>query len=402
MQSNKLRKPKIGLVLSSPPQYSETFFLTKIEGLIDEGYDVIVFSNYAASDKSSASQRYKLKSSPETYRNPIRQGITLIAKVIETFIENPRNVKRYVKIGRKQGYNLSRILKGIYMDSHILASDVDYLHFGFATNALQRETLAKAIGAKMSVSLRGFDIGIYPVKNPGCYNRLWQEIDRLHYISDDLLELAKKNGFADQVSAFKVTPAIDTSDIPFKEDDFFEGSSLKVLTVGRLNWKKGYPVALSALAKLKHKGIPFKYDIVGEGQAFEELKYLVHILDLKGEVNFLGKKSHEQVKADYKNYDLYLQPSIQEGFCNSVLEAQAAGLLCIVSDAEGLSENVLNKQTGWVVPKRNENALAEMILEVSSMSQEKLKSIAKKARQRVIEEFNLTKQKALFAEFFRF
>ena len=59
--------------------------------------------------------------------------------------------------------------------------------------------------------------------------------------------------------------------------------------------------------------------------------------------------------------DIYIQPSIQEGFCNSVLEAQAMGLLVIVSDAEGLHENVINNVTGWVVKKRNPILLSEKL-----------------------------------------
>ena len=37
---------------------------------------------------------------------------------------------------------------------------------------------------------RLFDIGIYPLKNPKCYDLLWVNIDKLHVISDDLLNLA--------------------------------------------------------------------------------------------------------------------------------------------------------------------------------------------------------------------
>ena len=69
-------------------------------------------------------------------------------------------------------------------------------------------------------------------------------------------------------------------------------------------------------------------------------------------VSFKGKLAHMEVKKAMEQADIYLQYSLQEGFCNAVLEAQAMGLLCIVSDAEGLPENVLHGQTGWVVPKR--------------------------------------------------
>ena len=72
----------------------------------------------------------------------------------------------------------------------------------------------------------------------------------------------------------------------------------------------------------------------------------------------LGRKTHDGVKTHLEWADIYIQPSIQQGFCNAVLEAQAMGLLCIVTDADGLSNNVVEGKTGWFVPKRSPNALA--------------------------------------------
>ena len=53
----------------------------------------------------------------------------------------------------------------ILRSSHIIRYDLDWLHFGFATCALGRENLASLIGAKMSTSIRGYDIAIYPKIN---------------------------------------------------------------------------------------------------------------------------------------------------------------------------------------------------------------------------------------------
>src|SRR5690606_170832 len=105
---------------------------------------------------------------------------------------------------------------------------------------------------------------------------------------------------------------------------------------------------LEALSKLKNEGIKFEYTIIGDGIEKERLLFAAYQLGIKENVNFAGKLSPSEVKEELEKTDIYLQYSIQEGFCNAVLEAQAMGLLCIVSNAEGLSENDMDKQTGWV------------------------------------------------------
>src|SRR5690606_29907776 len=96
----------------------------------------------------------------------------------------------------------------------------------------------------------------------------------------------------------------------------------------------------------------------------------------------------------------YLQYSIQEGFCNAVLEAQAMGLLCIVSNAEGLSENVLDGETGWVIPKRQPEVLASKIVEVMHLPEATKTHIRQKAIERVRAEFHLEQQQAAFFKFY--
>ncbi|MEZ4824312.1 MAG: hypothetical protein R2942_18715 [Ignavibacteria bacterium] len=57
-------------------------------------------------------------------------------------------------------------MKSVYINSHILSEKIDRLHFGFMTMTLKRENVAKAIDAEMSVSFRGYDINVYPLKIP--------------------------------------------------------------------------------------------------------------------------------------------------------------------------------------------------------------------------------------------
>ena len=183
---------------------------------------------------------------------------------------------------------------------------------------------------------------------------MWLNINKLHVISNDLLNLAYTNGFKKNVPYQKITPAIDTS--------FFINQSLKdasnknllqLMTIGRLHWKKDYTSIIIALKNLKDRGIDFEYTIIGDGPEEEKLKYLVYELGLINNIIFTGKISQKEILIYFKKSHFYLQYSLQEGFCNAVLEAQSMGVLPIVSNAEGLSENVLNNKTGWVIQKNS-------------------------------------------------
>ena len=386
---------KIGLVLSSTPAYSETFFNSKIKGLQKNGFEVVLFVNSCDEDFNLCPVKQQVQ-----FRS--FHLILVILKFVVFFLLKLSTVLKFASLERKDGVSLTNILKKIILNQHILQeSNLDWLHFGFATQAIGRENLAEAKSVKMAVSVRGFDISIYPLKHPECYAKLWNKVDKLHVISDDLLDKAYQQGFPKQGKYTKITPAIDV--------DFYTNTlqpdfkQINFLTVGRIHWKKGYIETLKALSFLKEKGIKFTYTIVGDGKKedLERIKYYIYEVRLQKEVFLLGKLSKEEVKQQYLKSNYYLQYSIQEGFCNAVLEAQSMGLLCFVSNAEGLSENISDTKTGWVVPKYDPNILSKKIIEILQLNEEKKRKISKFAQQRVATSFHLKKQEQEFINFYR-
>ncbi|MGB3342503.1 MAG: glycosyltransferase family 4 protein [Aequorivita sp.] len=386
---------QIALFLSKPPAYSETFLRYKIMGLQKNGMKVVL---YCFSDVDSF-DLCPVVVIPKISRNPLLQFLYSLKTAI-SLVPYLSVVRRYIALERKEGTKGATLWKRVYLNSHLLKSKPDWLHFGYATMAIGSETVAKAIGAKMAVSFRGFDVAVYPVKNPGCYNLLWKYVDKIHTISDDLLVLAKKHGLPDSIAVEKITPAIDVNLFQSTLPDFSTIHKPVFMTTGRLHWKKGLVQTIEALAILKNKGIDFTYKIIGEGQDYERIAFAAYQLGIKDRVQFLGKLPHEEVKQHLEGADVYIQYSIQEGFCNAVLEAQAMGKLCVVSDAEGLSENVLHERTGWVVPKYSPELLAEQIEKVLGMTEENKKAISQNAVQRVKKEFNIEKQEREFLEFY--
>jgi colanic acid/amylovoran biosynthesis glycosyltransferase len=176
---------------------------------------------------------------------------------------------------------------------------------------------------------------------------------------------------------------------------------LRIITVARLHWKKGLEYALEGLKILNDAGIDFRYTVVGDGVELERLVIASHQLGIADRVGFVGKKTPEETSRLLSESDFYLQYSVQEGFCNAVLEAQAAGLMCIVSDAEGLSENVLHGETGWVVPKRSPKSLANRVMNVIGLTEGERAQVSRSAMVRVQSQFNLERQRSEFAQFYQ-
>lgn len=386
---------RIGLVLANSPGYSETFFRNKIRVLHDAGFEVFLFSDRFSKPVPNCHQvsGFTLPSS-----SLIRYvKVTLV--IVGHLVISPKQTLRFISLERKEGRTFSALVRNLYRSVHILNYSLDWLHFGFVTLAVGRENVARAMGAKMGVSFRGYDVSIYPLKHPGCYSLTWKRVDKVHTISDDLYHIALSLGLPPGITMVKITPAIDASRFT-RERSPSSGRPVQIMTTARLHWKKGLDIALSAMKLLKQNGVSFRYQIVGDGDDYDRLVYLRHVLDLDNEVVFLLKKTPDELVKLLSQADLYIQPSIQEGFCNSTLEAQASGLLCIVSNAEGLSENVLNQVTGWVVPKLDPVILAAKIQEVLEMPEEQKETIRGTAVARVKKHFDLQHHQTLFPKFF--
>ena len=388
---------RIGLVLPAVPAYSETFFTNKIKGLKAAGHTVVIFANSAKNDSYSS---LEVKIAPKLSGNSIRVAFTSFYKLFHSFLFHFKASRRLYNLDQLDGIGFAQRMKNSVANHHIITEPVDWLHFGFGTMVFNRENVAKAIGAKMGLSFRGFDIGVYPIKNPGCYHKLWDKVDKIHVISNDIRDLLYTHGFDGNTEVIKITPAIDT-DFFKNEEEQLPSNKNNFITIARLHWKKGLVYTLEALAILKKEGLPFHYTIIGEGAEMERLKFAAYQLNIVDQVTFAGKLPHESIKEKLKSADVYLQYSIQEGFCNAVLEAQSMGLLCIVSDAEGLSENILDKETGWVVPKCNPSELANKIMEVINLNSIEKQHISQNARKRVRQYFTVEQQQEQFINFYK-
>jgi colanic acid/amylovoran biosynthesis glycosyltransferase len=390
---NQNSKQRIGLVLPNIPAYSETFFNSKIKGLQESGFEVVLFS------KSKSNTKHPNCKTVFAPNFTVRPKLVIeVALIIWQCLIHFNKAFKLFQLNRKEGLSIKYAIKNSCINSYFFSYQLDWLHFGFGTMALKSEHVADAIHAKMAVSFRGFDFYVYPEKNPKCYDLLFSKKVKYHVLSSEMkLTLINYDILPEMIC--KITPAIDI-DFFKSVTNFPDNSVIQFITVSRLHWIKGLEYSLEAFSLFKNQNIPFHYTIVGDGVEKEKLMFAVHQLGLTENVTFTGKIAHGQVKSYMEKSNYYIQYSIQEGFCNAVLEAQAMGLLCIVSDADGLRENVLNEKTGWVVSKRDPIRLNEKITEVVNLTEKSKQEIRKNGQERVKKEFNLDKQKQDFKTFY--
>lgn len=170
---------------------------------------------------------------------------------------------------------------------------------------------------------------------------------------------------------------LDSGTSAFLEDG---NTGLVIGYVGRLHPDKGVNTLLDAARILIKDGLPLKLLLIGSDEGAE--------LDLSGIADScLQVGAVRDVRPYYSAMDVFVLPSLREGFPNVVLEAASMGLPAIVTDATGVIDSVEDQTTGIVFPAKNSRALATALksLALDSALGEKM---GRAGRKRVIEHFD--------------
>jgi glycosyltransferase involved in cell wall biosynthesis len=127
-------------------------------------------------------------------------------------------------------------------------------------------------------------------------------------------------------------------------------------TASRLVPIKGVVYLIRALALLREELSGVRLEIAGAGPERELLEEEAHRLGLCDVVSFVGWQ--RDIWPWLARWDVFVQPSLGEGFGMAALEAMAAGLPVVATAAGGLPELIEDGCTGYVVPPADVTALA--------------------------------------------
>lgn len=159
-----------------------------------------------------------------------------------------------------------------------------------------------------------------------------------------------------------------------------------IFFVGRMVREKGVQILIEALPKVRWGYHDAKLLICGGGQR-EHLVNLAAYLGMERHVYFAGFVPDEDLMKIYAVSDIACFPSLYEPFGIVALEAMAAGLPVVVSDAGGLPEVVENGVTGITTYAGNPNSLADGLLKLLH-EPETASHLVAAAHARVLETFN--------------
>ena len=159
------------------------------------------------------------------------------------------------------------------------------------------------------------------------------------------------------------------------------------LAVGRFAPSKDYPNMLQAFAIVLNKRPEAVLLISGDGPLRPSVEKLAEELHISAHIKFLG------IRRDIPNLmnaaDAYVMSSVWEGMPNVLLEAHACGLPVVATNVSGNREVVLDGLTGFLVPPKDPEALAQAMLRLMDLPKEERQRMGKIARQHIEANFNL-------------
>lgn len=183
-------------------------------------------------------------------------------------------------------------------------------------------------------------------------------VKRLNYASDDKISVLHPG-----VDASLFVPS--AADDEFKQQMGWQGRKV-IITVGRLQVRKGQDMMLRAIALLKQQFPDILYAIIGRGECLESLNALALELSINDHVQFLTDVSDTQMIQCYQQSHMFILPNRTigndiEGFGMVLVEAQACGIPVIAGDSGGTKETMLVNQSGLVIDCTDAQLISTMV-----------------------------------------
>ena len=364
---------KIAFIVGQFPVLSETFILNQVVGLIERGHQVDIYADKKGdtSKVHEAVEKYHLLD--YTYYLPkIPQN--LILRVFKSFRlllkyghSDPGAVMRSLDFLHHGEQAISLWL--LYSIVPNLSKSYDIIHCQFGTlsfrgMAFQRQNAPQA---KLITTFRGHDISRFVKENS---DRIYNEL----FKSGDFF-LANCQFFRCHAIKLGCEPnkivvhrsGLNCSKFPFSSRQLPVDGRINIATIGRLVEKKGIEYAIRAVA-LQAKTHPnIEYSIIGDGELKPDLERLIDKLNIGHLVNLLGWKNEQEIVGILQRSHLFIAPSVtaadgnQDAPINVLKEAMAMGLPVISTYHGGIPELVEEGVSGFLVPERDADTLAEKL-----------------------------------------
>jgi glycosyltransferase involved in cell wall biosynthesis len=221
------------------------------------------------------------------------------------------------------------------------------------------------------VTCHGSDVYDFPFRNHFCYAVAKYTLSRVDHViavcrsdAEKLLSLGLSsrklsiipNGF--NHNFFKPIPqqlARKRLGLPLNKK--------MILSVGTLHEVKGFEYLIDAIHMISKVRDDTITVIVGSGPLERKLREKIEKLDLKQRVSLIGWEPHNNIPLWMNASDIFVLPSINEGFPTVIPEVMACGKPVIGTRVGGIPDAILNDEVGFLVNPKDPEMLAQAIIE---------------------------------------
>lgn len=271
--------------------------------------------------------------------------------------------------------------------------DLVIVHFATLYKYVSPLVAKSSLGAK--VFFRGFELNTRTGLSISDFNEIIRMPKaEICAVSTQIASVLEKKAPSNRVRV--VRSGLNTSRYEFSEK-VSTGNPFIFVQVGRLVPKKGVSISLDWLAYLSRTRpeLDWRFRIIGDGVEYRFLNRKINSLGLSSRVELLGSLGNHFVRNEIANADVLLSPNViapdgdAEGVPNVIKEAMLLGTPIICSHFAGNLELVEQGKTGFI----NDIADLEGFLEALDriVSREGLRDILKAAREKVVQEYAVSK-----------
>ena len=192
--------------------------------------------------------------------------------------------------------------------------------------------------------------------NPNVRNTM-RYASKILVTNEDTYKLARDNG-ASNPEMFLDT-SLPESFYPKQMPQRNRTGVLKILWVGRVYPRKGLPLVLDALSKVR-KDLNFELTLIGDGPAGYMIPQWLKQFELEDKVKVMGQVPWEKVQQAYLTHDLFFFCSLRDSFASQYLEAMAYGLPLISLNLYGVKAFVPDNAAIKITPTTAEQTCEEL------------------------------------------
>ena len=193
---------------------------------------------------------------------------------------------------------------------------------------------------------------------------------------------------------------IDFKDFQNIEPKPLSKDKFNILFIGSVTDRKKPHMIIEAIQRINDKS--YNLSIVGPApneKYFKEVKDLIDKSDLQNQVSLIGPVDRESVKDYYSSSNLMILPSISEGLARVIFESQVAMCPVLVTDAPGMSDIVIDGQTGYVFESNNLDSLS-LKIEYIKNNYDEASLVAKNAKGFILSNYSEDNFKFSFKKLF--